>query len=181
MAESAFIRRVRIKHSAVMDFMLANPTMPQHAVAAYFGITEPWLSTVINSHAFQAELKRRQEKLFDNVIIPIRQQVEGVARLALDKIEETLQKQHVEPAFALQVVDKTLPRLMPSSPAVVVNNTDAREVNFTQVNATVLARARAVALQRGGQQVEQETASSAPRNAGMLDFRSSAVPGEEDS
>jgi len=175
------IQSVRIRHSAIMDFMLANPTIPQGRIAEHFKVTEPWLSVVINSDAFQAELHRRQEKLFDQVVVPLRQQVEGVARKALEHLETTLDQKHVEPEFALKVADKTLQRLMPTGTtgASAVANT---QVNYYQVNPDVLKEARAIVQQTKGEiTVEQQAGSGEVRDGGMLDFRSSSVSEEEDS
>ena len=65
MAKSVQIQKMSARHEAILQFMIANPTMKMSKVAAHFGVTGAWLSTIIWSDAFQNQLARRHDELFD--------------------------------------------------------------------------------------------------------------------
>lgn len=91
MALSAQIAKVSIKHDAILDFLVANPTLKRSEVAGYFGVTVPWLSTIIHSCAFQDLLKQRQDLIFDVAVVqPIRDKLMGAANMAAEKLMEAL-------------------------------------------------------------------------------------------
>lgn len=91
MAQSAQIKKVSPKHQAMIDWLIENPTLSRREMALAFGVTQPWLSTIIHSQAFQAELKRQQDKVFNVVVArPLQERLLGAAHLALDRLEEKL-------------------------------------------------------------------------------------------
>lgn len=61
----AAIQTVRYTHDGMIDMMLAEPELSQRALAARFGYTESWISTIINSDAFQARLAARRAEIVD--------------------------------------------------------------------------------------------------------------------
>ena len=69
MSASASIQKVSHKHEAILNFLLANPTLQMGEVAVHFGVSFPWLSTIVHSHAFQDQLKRRQDQVFESAIL----------------------------------------------------------------------------------------------------------------
>lgn len=92
MAESAQIAKLSDMHSAMVDWLIVNPTKSRREMAAHFQVTLPWLSTIIHSDVFQAELQRRQGQVFNNAIVrPLQERLLGAAHLALDRLEDCLQ------------------------------------------------------------------------------------------
>jgi len=91
-AESAQIKKLSIKHNEMVNWMIENPTASRGEMAAAFGVTVPWLSTIIHSDAFKAELDRKKEKVFNSAIArPIQEKVLGAAHLALERLQQSLQ------------------------------------------------------------------------------------------
>ena len=86
----AEMQRVSVKHEAIMEHLMTHPCVPLGAVAQHFGITQPWLSQVIHSDAFQEMLRDKQTIAFHHTVLPIREKMLNVAHQALDKLAETL-------------------------------------------------------------------------------------------
>ncbi len=57
--------RIRYTHEAMVDAVVANPSISQNDLAEIFGYTPTWISIVMNSDAFQAKLHERREELVD--------------------------------------------------------------------------------------------------------------------
>ncbi len=92
MAESAQVAKVSIKHDAILDVLVANPTLRRSEVAAMFGVTVPWLSTIIHSDVFQEKLRERQDLVFDIAVVrPIQEKLMGAANMAAERLMENLQ------------------------------------------------------------------------------------------
>lgn len=97
------------KHEAILNWLLENPEKSRRECAGTFGVTETWLSIVINSNCFQARLHERQESIFNVVASDIPTKLRGVAALAIERVGELLP---VAPAdFALDAMDKALKNL----------------------------------------------------------------------
>ena len=94
MAISDQITKVSPKHEAILTFLVANPQMKRGDVARHFGVSQSWLSVIINSDAFQAKLRERQDEFFDTATAPIKAKLDTLANLALDTMIERVE---VEP------------------------------------------------------------------------------------
>ena len=130
------IKRVSIKHEAILNFLLAHPLVKLRDVAVHFEVSQPWLSQIIHSDAFQRQLRARQDVHFDASILPIMDRMQLVAEKAVDKLLESLPYE-TDVAKLNQVVDKTLNRL---GYGTVVPQTQVNvQVN---VEASALDRAR---------------------------------------
>ena len=57
--------KIRYTHEAMADLILENPWISQNQLAAHFGYSPAWISTVITSDAFQAFLHARKAELVD--------------------------------------------------------------------------------------------------------------------
>ena len=55
-------------HEAMIDLILANPSVDQNELAAYFGYSPSWISTVITSDSFQAALGEKRERIIDPIL-----------------------------------------------------------------------------------------------------------------
>lgn len=136
------IKNISHRHDQIMDWLIANPALPLSACAAEFGVTQPWLSCIIHSDLFQAELKRRQQEVFGEVALTVKDRITALAHDSLRRLHE---KVIVEERLDLltDTADLALKALgfgpQPGRPAMV-------QVNVNQpmtVSKDVLAEARA--------------------------------------
>jgi hypothetical protein len=143
------IQKMRATHDAILEFLIANPgPAMQRRCAAHFGVTEAWLSVIINSDIFQAAYRDRRDELFAANIVPLHDKLMGVAHLGVDKLADILSKSS-DPDFVKDATDKILHRLgyapstrAPEGPRITQNN-------YYGVNSNSLASARARCLQKG--------------------------------
>lgn len=85
---TAVVQKLSIKHNAIMDFMIANPEMLLGDVAKKFGVTPGWLSQLIHSSLFQAELAYKKEVMFGELTITIKDRITNIAHGTLNKLEQ---------------------------------------------------------------------------------------------
>lgn len=178
------IQKLSHRHEAIMVFMVANPAMSLGDVAKHFNISQPWLSSVIWSDAFQAKFKQMREDYMGSALLGIVDKVELLAHMSLDKIiEELPHTKGVGPAQG--VMNDTLKALGYGAPqaagAIHVHGTGAVQVN--QVNPAILDRAnekRLAAARKNGHATEE---TSGVQTGGESDEGStgglSSLSGEE--
>jgi len=83
--------KLRYTHEAVIDMILADPGISQGKLAAMFGYTQGWLSTVMGSDAFKAKLAERRGELVDPVLaLSIEERFRGVVEKSLEVLQEKL-------------------------------------------------------------------------------------------
>lgn len=131
MAECVQIKRVSIKHEAIMDFMIANPTVRAGDVAAHFGVTQAWLSTITHSDAFQDMLRAKQDCAFHTSVLPVKDKMMAIAHQALDRLEVLLPFE-TEATSVSKIAGDVLDRLGYGSKQVatqIINNTQNVQVN----------------------------------------------------
>ncbi len=138
------IKKMGVKHTAILDYLVANPTATGAETARAFGITQSWLSIIKNSHAFQDQLRLRQDEFFGEVVVPLREKLVGVADIAVDRLAVKLETMNT--AETIETADKLLHRLgyapnvkgtgSPAGQPLVQQN------NFYNVDKSALAAAR---------------------------------------
>lgn len=57
--------KVRYTHEAMADLILENPWISQNQLAAHFGYSAAWVSTILTSDGFQSFLHARKAELVD--------------------------------------------------------------------------------------------------------------------
>lgn len=180
-AKKPTLKKVHVKHDAIMDFMLANPVLRMREVAAHFGVSQSWLSIIVHSDAFQEQLRAKQEKLFGATVLPLREQVLGLAALAVDKLSEAVESADPQGdrEYVADVTEMALkaagmgPSKLPGTPVVQQN----QQNNYYMVDAEALAEARERmrALQASA---GEEMPPALPR-AGTLADDGDAAPSDE--
>lgn len=105
------LKTLRPRHHSIMDFMLANPRAPYGAVAAEFGVTQAWLSTVINSDIFRAQLAARRSLMDDHVNRDIVTRLQTLAKKGLTEMEAILDDEEVSASTKLEVAKTSLTAL----------------------------------------------------------------------
>lgn len=85
--------RMRYNHEAMVNLILMNPGIKQKEIAIAMGYTEAWISSVINSDAFQALLAKRQADVVNpEITLTLRERATGVATRSMQVLMEKLAK-----------------------------------------------------------------------------------------
>lgn len=144
MAKSASIKKVSSKHEAILQFMIGNPTLKMSEVAAHFGVTPAWLSTIVHSDAFQNQLSRRHDEMFEVAVVQeLGGKVTAAAHMAIDAYLEKVPTMTTDQIISS--ADKMLGRLGYGSShggTTNFNLGDGAQVQVNQVSGNVLAKAR---------------------------------------
>jgi len=89
------IQRVRTRHDAIIDLIIAQPEITQGELAAAMGYTQAWVSRVINSDAFNEILVKRKQELIDpGILATIDERLNVVARKSLESLSKKLDLPH---------------------------------------------------------------------------------------
>lgn len=138
------IEKMGVKHTAILDFILLHQgKVTQEDVARHFGMTRVWISCIMNSDAFRAALKERQNEIGEMVNLTVADRINGVAAMALEKLGAMVETT-LDPDFTLDVADKLLQRAGYGSragPVAVVNN-NTQINNYIPVERNVLEECR---------------------------------------
>jgi len=79
-------------HKAMMDLVLANPTMPLQDLADYFGVSVAWAKKVTMSDAFQAVLDKRREEIINPIILEsVTEKIRGLTNNTLDMLNNRVE------------------------------------------------------------------------------------------
>jgi hypothetical protein len=85
------LQSLRYTHEAMIDVILANPSIKQNELAKVFERSVPWISRIIGSDSFQAALAKRREEVTDPFLIAtIEERFRGLAYQSLEIIAEKL-------------------------------------------------------------------------------------------
>ena len=165
------LQNVRLRHQAIADWLIANPDRSQGECAAAFGITQAWLSVVVNSDIFRDYLQTRLNEVSTPVMFTLREKLMGVAHRAVEKLGSAVDASS-DPEFLLAAADKTLHRLgyAPTrGPEPAVQNVANQQNNFYVVDRETLDGARRRYLQAVGVAVGGESPSvrALPSAAGL--------------
>lgn len=119
-------RKMRWWYEHLADYMIAHPTAKQNELALHFNRAPGTISTIINTDAFKAYLRKRRAEYEGGLDQQVRDKLLNVANRGLDFLLDGLEKKRDSiPINVLQdVVDKSLKNLgygSTSSPAVSVN------------------------------------------------------------
>ena len=87
----ATIEKVSYTHDAMIDCIIANPSVTGGQLAAVFGFTPAWISQVVSSDAFKARLSERKGDLVDpGIAASVEERMEGLLRQSMDVVAEKL-------------------------------------------------------------------------------------------
>lgn len=134
------------RHEAILQYMIANPTQKMSLVAAAFRVTPAWLSTIVHSDAFQDQLARRHDELFDVAVVQeLGDKVTAAAHLTIDEYLEKVPTLSADQLISAS--DKLLGRLGYGSNKNGSTNFNIGEgaqvqINGAQVAPDVVERAR---------------------------------------
>ena len=89
------LKKCNYTHDAVIDALIANPSITQNDLAAIFGYSVPWMSRVMCSDAFQVRLAARKEEILDPLL---REEIENGFRALVNKSLNVLLERLSQPA-----------------------------------------------------------------------------------
>lgn len=104
------IQKLRITHEMILNWLLLNPEKSQGECAKLFGVTEAWLSVIINSDCFQERLAQKRHLMDRRVTDVIEAKMRGVVDAGLDRLDKIVPVS-TDPEFILNTTDKLLGRL----------------------------------------------------------------------
>ena len=85
------LQRVHYSHEAMIEVILAEPTITQNELAKRFNRSTGWISIVMGSDAFQAALAKRRDDLMDpEFVASLEDRFRGLADQSLRIISEKL-------------------------------------------------------------------------------------------
>lgn len=140
------IAKVSIKHDAILDYLLVHPAEKLGDVATYFGMSQSWLSIIIHSDAFQVKLAEKSDECFHSSILPLREQLMGIAQVGVEKLGQVLENASVvsDKQFIADTTDSLLKNLgySPKSVNPQPNTGNTTNNNLFVVDKITLASAR---------------------------------------
>ena len=88
---AAPITKVRYSHDAMIDQIIAQPMISQNQLAAMFGYTPAWVSTVMSSDAFKERLaERRSEIINPELTLSVQDRFRAVVERGLSVLQDKL-------------------------------------------------------------------------------------------
>lgn len=106
----ANLARLSHTHEMLLCWLLVNPDKSLRECADHFGYTQSWLSSIIHSDLFQAELSSRQQGIAAKVADSIPEKLRRAGDIAVEKLTSALE-QTEDPEFILDATDKILHRM----------------------------------------------------------------------
>jgi hypothetical protein len=88
------LQRLNYSHTAMIDLLIARQgKISQNELAAVFGYSPSWISTVMSSDAFQAKLMERSAELVDPTIrASVEEQLKGQLTRSMEILREKLDR-----------------------------------------------------------------------------------------
>lgn len=87
------IKRVSYTHDGMVDLVIGNPGIKQREIAAHFGYTEPWVSQIFASDAFQERLAARKNDIIDPTLrLSVEEHIRALLNRSLAVLDEKLHK-----------------------------------------------------------------------------------------
>ena len=100
------IAKTSYTHDAVIDFVIANPSVSQGAIAAHFGYTQAWMSIIMSSDAFRARYAERSAEIIDPQLkATVQDRFQAVLTLSLEKLADALSQPTPPPNVVLKAVE----------------------------------------------------------------------------
>jgi len=155
------LKRLRPRHQAIMDYLLASPTTKYSAVAEYFHVTPAWLSSVINSDLFQAQLNRRRAMMDDQTHRGITEQLTELATSSLAHLQIAIEDSEVDPSLKHNIAKTALEaagflgKSAASAPSIQINTTLTQAVDSSAISAHRALMLESAAERVSAQQTQQ--------------------------
>lgn len=91
------LEKVHYTHDAMIDIVIAKPDVTQRTLAEYFGYSEPWISRIFCSDAFQARLAaRRGEVIIPGLLATFEERLKLLATKSIELVMEKLEQKELD-------------------------------------------------------------------------------------
>ena len=105
MSEGLQSGKLKYSHEAMIDLILAEPTVTNRELAEIFGYGENWVGQIRKSDAFEARLQERKSILIDPAITrTIEDRLVQVTTKAIERVQEKLEAEDVSASYALEAL-----------------------------------------------------------------------------
>lgn len=98
---------MKAKHHAIIDRLIVEPTIKLSHLAAEIGVTQPWLSVVMQSDIFKEEYAKRRAEHNAGVRERIIDKQLKITEKALNKLDDILDSDDVEDRLVLDTAERT--------------------------------------------------------------------------
>ena len=138
-----------MKHEAIIDVLVQNPQMKVTELALHFGTTIGWMSVIMHSEVFKEALAKKNEVVFNEVVLPTRARMQAVADASYEKLADKVPFIE-DPKMLLEIADRTAnklgygPNKGPDN-STTINNS---KTTIISVGKDVLAEARGLMAQQ---------------------------------
>src|SRR5262245_15899250 len=110
MAQSAQIAKLNPWHVRFADWLILNPDKGLSDAAKVFQRSIPWLSTVLNSDAFQDYFQELSRSHSEAILHTVREKTLGLADQAITQLAERMEVEQLPPATLVTIADMALKR-----------------------------------------------------------------------
>jgi hypothetical protein len=103
------IQRLRYSHESMIEMIVADPAIHQNELARRFGMTASWISTVVNSDAFQVMLHKRMGEVWGELSVSMKDQLQGLMARSMEILRAKLDSHHdaIPDQLALRTLELT--------------------------------------------------------------------------
>lgn len=100
------LQKVSYTHLDMIDYMICNPACSLSDLALRYGYTAGWISNVRASDAWKAAFAKRRAEMTDDVVEgTVKERMEGITLLSLEKLKEKLEAPVVSDNVVLKAVE----------------------------------------------------------------------------
>jgi hypothetical protein len=99
-------KKLSRKHYEIFRIIATDPLLSNGEVARRVGVTESWLSIVINTDMFKALMEAYKRQVVSSVTASLQEKTHAAVNLAMDRIIGHLQQPVSDPDYALTVATK---------------------------------------------------------------------------
>jgi transcriptional regulator with XRE-family HTH domain len=120
------IQKLNYTHEACIDLIIANRGISQNRLAATFGYSPSWISTIMQSDAFKDRLQARIAEIVDPALTAtVNQQLEGILARSMELLREKLSSPEPPDNLILRSIELSTRALGlgVKAPVVTINNT----------------------------------------------------------
>ena len=99
------LKKVHYSHDAMVDLIIAQPSISQNQIAQHFDKTPAWISIIVNSDAFKNRLAERKDEVIDPILrTSLEERIRGCVDLSLQVLQEKL-RANPNPNLAVRVLE----------------------------------------------------------------------------
>lgn len=100
------LQKVSYTHLDMIDYMICNPACSLSDLAARYGYTAGWISNVRASDAWKAAFAKRRAEMTDDIVEgTVKERMEGITLLSLERLKEKLEAPVVADNVVLKAVE----------------------------------------------------------------------------